>query len=110
MNQAGGGTQLNWSPIVDADNYLVFRGEVGCDRQQVVIGTVPNGTTSFFDATGDLGLTRFYRVQAREGGVRNMYIPLGISSKLIHSRGKLPGKCLLAVSGYQLHYALFSGR
>ena len=62
--QTPAGTELSWGAVVDAAEYLVYRGELGCDRQQVPIATVPGGATTWVDDVSDPGLPLRYRIEA----------------------------------------------
>jgi hypothetical protein len=59
-----GGAELSWNTVAGAAQYRVFRGELGCGRQQVPIASVPAGQTTFVDNSADSGVIRHYRVQA----------------------------------------------
>jgi subtilisin-like proprotein convertase family protein len=59
-----GGTELTWGAVSGAAEYRVYRGELGCNRQQVPIASLTGGETSFLDTEADPGLPRFYRVEA----------------------------------------------
>jgi len=58
------GTELSWSDVAGAAGYHLYRGELGCNRQQVVAATLPASTTAWVDALVDPGLQRYYRVEA----------------------------------------------
>lgn len=58
------GIELSWAPVAGASEYRVYRGELGCDRQQVPIASLPAGQTTFVDDSADSVLVRQYRVQA----------------------------------------------
>jgi subtilisin-like proprotein convertase family protein len=58
------GTQLDWSAVTGAAEYRVYRGELGCDRQQVPLASLTGGETTYLDAVADQELTRNYRVEA----------------------------------------------
>jgi subtilisin-like proprotein convertase family protein len=60
----GSGPELSWIEVPGAAEYLVYRGDLGCDRQQVVIATVPTGTTTYVDSIPDPDIPRYYRVEA----------------------------------------------
>jgi subtilisin-like proprotein convertase family protein len=60
----GAGPELGWSEIAGAVEYRIYRGDLGCDRQQVAIATVPAGTTIHVDALPDPDIPRDYRVEA----------------------------------------------
>jgi subtilisin-like proprotein convertase family protein len=64
VTETEAGTELQWAAVPDAESYLVFRGELGCDRQQVPVATVAAPATSWLDDVSDAGLVRRYRVQA----------------------------------------------
>ncbi len=55
-------TELNWSAVSGADEYRVYRGDLGCDRQQIPIAVVTG--TSYTDLTADQELPRAYRIEA----------------------------------------------
>jgi hypothetical protein len=58
------GVQLSWTPVSGAASYRVFRGELGCNRQQVPIATRTSAQTTFLDDSADSSAVRHYRVQA----------------------------------------------
>jgi hypothetical protein len=58
------GVQLSWPVVAGAAEYRVYRGELGCNRQQVPIATLPAGQTSYVDDSSDSEVLRYYRVQA----------------------------------------------
>jgi len=58
------GTELSWGTVANASEYRVYRGDLGCNRQQVGIASVSAPTTSFVDTVSDPGLPRAYRVEA----------------------------------------------
>jgi len=58
------GVQLSWSPVTGAAEYRVYRGELGCNRQQVPIASLPAGQSAYVDDSADSNVLRFYRVQA----------------------------------------------
>jgi subtilisin-like proprotein convertase family protein len=58
------GPALSWDEIPGAVEYLVYRGDLGCNRQQVAIATLPAGTTIYSDALPDPDIPRYYRVEA----------------------------------------------
>ncbi|HEX5045049.1 MAG TPA: proprotein convertase P-domain-containing protein, partial [Candidatus Polarisedimenticolaceae bacterium] len=58
------GVELSWAPVPGATSYRVYRGELGCDRQQVPIATRTAAQTSYLDDSADAPLLRHYRVQA----------------------------------------------
>ena len=58
------GTQLSWGPVANAAEYRIYRGDLGCDRQQVALADLPSGQTSYLDDVADPDLPRFYRVEA----------------------------------------------
>jgi subtilisin-like proprotein convertase family protein len=58
------GTTLSWPAVAGASQYLVLRGELGCDRQQVPLAVLDSAATSYLDAVSDPGLPRDYRIQA----------------------------------------------
>lgn len=59
-----GGVELNWTPVAQAAEYRVYRGELGCDRQQVPLAALPAGQTTYVDDSRDASVLRSYRVQA----------------------------------------------
>ena len=59
--EGAGGTELSWSAVTGAAEYRIYRGELGCDRQQIPIAVVAG--TAYTDATSDQGFPRFYRVE-----------------------------------------------
>jgi hypothetical protein len=63
-SMAPAGVQLSWSPVTGAAEYRVYRGELGCDRQQVPIASLTSGQTTYVDDSADSDLLRYYRVQA----------------------------------------------
>ena len=64
VTESTSGTALTWADVPGAAEYLVLRGELGCNRQQVPVGPLPGGTTSYLDTSRDPDLQRYYRVQA----------------------------------------------
>lgn len=58
------GVELSWAPVAGATEYHVFRGELGCNRQQVPIAKRTAAQTSYLDDSADSDLLRTYRVQA----------------------------------------------
>ncbi|HEX6853245.1 MAG TPA: proprotein convertase P-domain-containing protein [Candidatus Polarisedimenticolaceae bacterium] len=58
------GVELAWGPVSGAASYRVFRGELGCGRQQVPIATRTSAQTSYLDDSADSSAVRHYRVQA----------------------------------------------
>ncbi len=58
------GTQLSWSPVAGAGEYRVYRGELGCDRQQVPIASLASGQLDYLDDLQIVDLPRHYRVEA----------------------------------------------
>lgn len=58
------GVDLSWSPVAGAGSYRVYRGELGCNRQQVPIATRTAAQTTYLDDSADSGVLRHYRVQA----------------------------------------------
>ncbi|MDH3784137.1 MAG: proprotein convertase P-domain-containing protein [Acidobacteriota bacterium] len=59
-----GGTSVSWTPVAGAQEYIVYRGDLGCQRQQVAAAVVAAPTTSWVDSVGDPDVTRYYRVAA----------------------------------------------
>jgi hypothetical protein len=64
VTETTSGTELSWAVVPGASEYLVLRGELGCNRQQVPMGPFDGGTTSYLDTERDPELQRYYRVQA----------------------------------------------
>jgi len=62
--ETGSSTELSWNAIAEADEYRVYRGDLGCDRQQVPIASLTGAETIFVDTVADPGLPRYYRVEA----------------------------------------------
>ncbi len=58
------GVQLSWAPVAGAVTYRVFRGELGCNRQQVPLAALPATQTGYTDDSADSPVVRSYRVQA----------------------------------------------
>lgn len=58
------GVALSWGSIVGATQYRVYRGELGCNRQQVPIASLPAGQTTYVDNSMDSDLVRQYRIEA----------------------------------------------
>jgi subtilisin-like proprotein convertase family protein len=58
------GVQLSWAPVAGAGTYRVYRGELGCNRQQIPIASVPAGQTTYVDNSRDTDTIRQYRVEA----------------------------------------------
>jgi subtilisin-like proprotein convertase family protein len=58
------GTELSWAPVAGADAYRVYRGELGCARQQVPIASLAGDATTFLDGEADPDLPRYYRIEA----------------------------------------------
>jgi len=56
--------EIAWTEITNADEYIVYRGDLGCNRQQVAVATLPSGTTSWVDDFTGSDLPRYYRVEA----------------------------------------------
>jgi subtilisin-like proprotein convertase family protein len=61
--ETASGTELSWNAVAGAAEYRVYRGEIGCDRMQVPIGSLTGGQTSYLDTVADQEIARFYRVQ-----------------------------------------------
>ena len=55
---------LEWTPVAGAAAYRVYRGDLGCDRQQAGIADVPSTQTSYSDTVVDRELAASYRVEA----------------------------------------------
>ena len=64
VTETSSGTALSWAGVPGASEYLVLRGELGCNRQQVPVGPLAGTTTSYLDTDSDPELQRYYRVQA----------------------------------------------
>ncbi|MCP3978512.1 MAG: hypothetical protein GY716_04140 [bacterium] len=64
VDETGATPQLGWSPVANAAEYLVLRGDLGCDKQQVPVEVLPAPTTTWDDTLPDPGVARAYRVQA----------------------------------------------
>ncbi len=64
VDESGSGPELGWGEVAGAAEYLVYRGDLGCNRQQVVVATIPAGTTTYTDAIPDPDVPRYYRVEA----------------------------------------------
>jgi subtilisin-like proprotein convertase family protein len=58
------GTELSWTTVAGADEYRVYRGDMGCNRQQVPIASLPGTQQTFVDTEAELDLPRHYRVEA----------------------------------------------
>ncbi|HXV76307.1 MAG TPA: proprotein convertase P-domain-containing protein, partial [Candidatus Polarisedimenticolaceae bacterium] len=58
------GVELSWTAVAGAATYRVYRGELGCDRQQVALASIPAGQSSYVDSSADSGVLRHYRVEA----------------------------------------------
>jgi len=58
------GTELSWTAVSNADEYRIYRGDLGCDRQQVPIADLPATETTYLDTEADPGLTIYYRIEA----------------------------------------------
>jgi len=58
------GTELSWGAVSGAAVYRIYRGDLGCDRQQVALADLPGGTTTYLDTVADQEFPRFYRVEA----------------------------------------------
>jgi len=64
VTETESGAALSWAGVAGASQYLVLRGELGCNRQQVPMGPFPGEITSYLDTERDPELLRYYRVQA----------------------------------------------
>jgi len=60
----GSGPELYWQEVSGAAEYLVYRGDLGCDHQQLAIATLPAGTPVYIDPLPDPDIPRFYRIEA----------------------------------------------
>ena len=58
------GIELSWAPVSGAAEYRVYRGELGCNRQQVPIAKRTSAQTTYVDDSSDSSVLRHYRVQA----------------------------------------------
>ncbi len=58
------GVELSWAPVSGAAEYRIYRGELGCNRQQVPIATRASSQTTYVDDSADSDVMRHYRVQA----------------------------------------------
>ena len=58
------GVELSWTAVAGAAEYRVYRGELGCNRQQVPLAALPPGQTTYVDDSADSDVLRSYRVQA----------------------------------------------
>jgi hypothetical protein len=58
------GVELSWVAVPGAAEYRVYRGELGCNRQQVPIASLPAGQTTYLDDVAKTDLLRYYRVEA----------------------------------------------
>ncbi len=58
------GVELNWAAVANAVEYRIFRGELGCNRQQVPLAKLGSGQTTYTDNSRDSLASRSYRVQA----------------------------------------------
>jgi len=56
--------EIAWDEVAGADEYVVYRADLGCNRQQVPVATIPSGTTSWLDDLAVSDLPRYYRVEA----------------------------------------------
>ncbi|MCP3982126.1 MAG: hypothetical protein GY716_22700 [bacterium] len=63
-DETGPSPVLNWAAVPGASEYVLYRSDLGCNRQFVPIATVTGGQTSYVDSTPDPDLPRFYRVEA----------------------------------------------
>jgi hypothetical protein len=57
------GTELSWGAVTGAAEYRVYRGELGCNGQQIPVASLTGGETTYLDTTADQDLTRYYRVE-----------------------------------------------
>jgi subtilisin-like proprotein convertase family protein len=60
---SGSGIDLSWNEVPDAASYTIFRGEMGCSAQQVMIGEAAAPATSFFDDDVSSESIVYYRVR-----------------------------------------------
>ncbi|UCF66198.1 MAG: proprotein convertase P-domain-containing protein, partial [Acidobacteriota bacterium] len=90
----GTGVELNWAEIANAASYTVLRGDLGCDRQQVIIGSAEAPATSFFDDSVDEDFIAYYRVRpnaanaACSGAVSNC-VAIPESAKLANTKHRI---------------------
>jgi subtilisin-like proprotein convertase family protein len=64
LTETGSGTELSWGAVSGAAEYRVYRGELGCDRQQVGLASLTGGETTYLDEIAEPTLPRYYRVEA----------------------------------------------
>jgi len=62
--ETASGTELSWTSVAGADEYRVYRGDMGCNRQQAGIASLPGTQQTFVDTEADPDLPRHYRVEA----------------------------------------------
>jgi subtilisin-like proprotein convertase family protein len=63
ITQQVNGPNLSWPPVPEAAEYQIYRGDLGCDRQQVPVATLDASTTSWLDDLPDPDIPRYYRVE-----------------------------------------------
>jgi subtilisin-like proprotein convertase family protein len=64
VSETPSGTELSWNAVTGAAEYRVYRGELGCHRQQVAISSLTGGQTAYVDSVADPDLSRYYRIEA----------------------------------------------
>jgi len=89
---SGSGVELTWDAVPDAASYTVYRGELGCDAQAVIVGTVDAPATSFFDDNVSQEFIVNYRVRpngsnpACSGAVSNCVVIPDTAKLVLNSR------------------------
>jgi hypothetical protein len=58
------GTELSWGAVPGAAEYRVYRGELGCNGQQVPVAALTGGETTYLDTIADQDFARVYRIEA----------------------------------------------
>ena len=75
---------LEWEPLKDADGYIIERSDSGDFSVPVRLPLIKGGNAaSFLDNVGATGLTKFYRIIATSGTVREPHAVEGIPSAVI---------------------------
>jgi hypothetical protein len=64
VTETPSGTELSWGAVTGAAEYRVYRGELGCNSQQIVIASLTGGETTYLDTVADQDLPRAYRIEA----------------------------------------------
>ena len=62
--EGSGDVQLAWSAVPGAASYRILRNDIGCDRAQIIIGTVAAPETVYYDDAVSPDVTLYYRIQA----------------------------------------------